>query len=148
MVYKRLPLYAGFFVATEARGAKVVAAFLANLDTWTTRKGVRNTSLTVAGVVQSLRCVAEWSVAYLFVNFLRLPSARCIPKLCTIYNRISISAVCQSLFTMCTAQLQHTAHHFALCQSGCLAPICMCKARIHRAICYAAAATPIAETAS
>ena len=91
--------------------------------------------------------MANWSAAYLFVNFLRLPSARCIPKLCTIYNRISISDVCQSLFTMCIALLQHTAHHSALCQSGCLAPICMCRARIPPAICYAAAATPIAEIA-
>ena len=55
MVYNRLPLYAGFFVAPEARGAKVVAAFLANLDTWTTRTGVRGTFMKVAGVVQSLQ---------------------------------------------------------------------------------------------
>ena len=33
-VYNRLPLYAGFFVAPEGRGAKVVAALLANLETW------------------------------------------------------------------------------------------------------------------
>ena len=38
MVYSRLPLYAGFFVAPEGRGAKVVAAFLANFDTWTDRQ--------------------------------------------------------------------------------------------------------------
>ena len=32
-VYNTLPLNAGFFVAPEALGANVVAAFLANLDT-------------------------------------------------------------------------------------------------------------------
>ena len=33
MVYSRLPLYAGFLVAPEALGAKVVAALLANFET-------------------------------------------------------------------------------------------------------------------
>ena len=55
MVYNRLPLYAGFFVAPEARGAKVVAALLANLDTWKIRADLSATNTKMAGAVQSLQ---------------------------------------------------------------------------------------------
>jgi hypothetical protein len=43
IVYSKLPLYAGFFDAPEALGAKVVAAFLANLDTCRDKQGLFST---------------------------------------------------------------------------------------------------------
>jgi hypothetical protein len=46
-VYSKLPLYAGFFVAPDALGANVVAAFLANLVTSLSRL----TSLAVSSTL-------------------------------------------------------------------------------------------------
>ena len=84
-------------------------------------------------MVKKLICVADGSVAYLFVYVLRLRFARCI-KLYAVCRRTCLQInLNQQVYKACSALVWHTAHHCALCRSGCLAPICTYEAHVYSA---------------